>query len=272
MPIVYTHQSRRWGYNRKKQKSLFPWSLYSSTVRRKQTINKTNKKWNIERAINAIKKKEGRIESGYDVAIKIVWSANAWHLSKDRKDRGTNHVGVWGRLFQTERTANTKTLSQEQRRNHRWIESWEQGRTYSEHVVRYVPRSLWPDSPLQGLELHCDMGRWLTKGDTWPILCFSRITLAAVLRMDYRGAWVEIRPHRKLLQWSMGETVVAGPKVMRVEGREAGKLWLYFEICSQTGCVWGVWEKKGGMEKGIKGEYEIFLLSNWTDGLPVIWM
>lgn len=98
--------------------------------------------------------------------LRLCGQQKGWHLSKDWKDRGTNHVGVWGRLFQAQRAANTKTLSQGQRLHYGWIESGEQGRTYSEHAVRYVPRSPCSDSPLQGPELHYDMGRGLIKGQT----------------------------------------------------------------------------------------------------------
>lgn len=81
------------GIQQKRQKALFSWSLYSSTVRRQAITKTNNKRCNIERVINATKKKEGKTGGGGDVETQI----GVAFESKDRKDRETNHTGVWGK-------------------------------------------------------------------------------------------------------------------------------------------------------------------------------
>lgn len=174
------------GIQQKRQNSLFSWKLYSSTVRRA-----INKRWNIEGVINTIKKKHGRIGSGGDIAMQRVWP-----LSRDEKDRGISHGSVWGKTPSGEGNSICKdTESGTKKKSHSWVESEEQGRMYSEHEVRKVTGSPWPVSPLQGLELH---GKWPITGEIWPALCFRRVTPSAVLRMDWKGAWVKTkRPDKK---------------------------------------------------------------------------
>lgn len=89
-------------------------------------------------------------------------------------------------------------------------------------------------------------------GETRSPLGVSSSTLAAMLDVDWKGAWVDLRAVRKLSQLCMGETMVAGSSRVTVGVGDSEKCSDSGRICRFVDAlgVWRAYERRSEEAQG----------------------